>query len=394
MGIRRLGVWKFWGFGVGGLEILGSLLPVCPVFPKASSFSSPPEHFSIPPPKVHVMPPHVPVPIPVRVSGVSSRPLHLQALVHVNTGVPRRHLRGLHGVHGLPSSGVFLKRKLEGSVSSVLKYRRAERYPCVCGGTFREDRRGFTNKRRVLAVAIGAAENNGEGNGAAGGKANNLAVRRPENLRRSLVHVAMGLVCVFITEAFAQTHARRVMIAAPISAALWLWEGLRRVDCLGGDRWDVLTFGAHHAHEVQKPKQITSFAWFALAMAVLALFAPRVICSASMLALAVGDPSAAFVGRRFGTTSLGRNNKTLEGCVGFFVAGFVVISLFATVLYKSVVSLSTLGLFSAAVSFAGAAAEVLSGSRWVDDNFAVPLLAGLAGWCVLHVMNATAVLVL
>ena len=208
------------------------------------------------------------------------------------------------------------------------------------------------------------------------------------------MHVAMGLVCVFITEAFAQTHARRVMIAAPISAAIWLWEGLRRVDCLGGDRWDVLTFGAHHAHEVQKPKQITSFAWFALAMAVLALFAPRVICSASMLALAVGDPSAAFVGRRFGTTSLGRNNKTLEGCVGFFVAGFVVISLFATVLYKSVVSLSTLGLFSAAVSFAGAAAEVLSGSRWVDDNFAVPLFAGFAGWCVLHVMNATAVLVL
>ena len=276
----------------------------------------------------------------------------------------------------------------------LFRYRRVERYPCVCGGTFREDRRGFTNKRRVLAVAIGAAENNGEGNGAAGGKANNLAVRRPENLRRSLVHVAMGLVCVFITEAFAQTHARRVMIAAPISAAIWLWEGLRRVECLGGDRWDVLTFGAHHAHEVQKPKQITSFAWFALAMAVLALFAPRVICSASMLALAVGDPSAAFVGRRFGTTSLGRNNKTLEGCVGFFVAGFVVISLFATVLYKSVVSLSTLGLFSAAVSFAGAAAEVLSGSRWVDDNFAVPLLAGLAGWCVLHVMNATAVLVL
>ncbi|XRB21582.1 kinase [Pseudoscourfieldia marina] len=339
------------------------------------------------------MPPHVPVPVPVRVSGGPQGcvPLRNGSCSSHVTGVPRRHL---HGLHVLASSGVFLKRKLEGSVSSVLKYRRVERYPCVCGGTFREDRRGFTNKRRVLAVAIGAAENNGEGNGAPGGKANNLAVRRPENLRRSLVHVAMGLVCVFITEAFAQTHARRVMIAAPISAAIWLWEGLRRVDCLGGDRWDVLTFGAHHAHEVQKPKQITSFAWFALAMAVLALFAPRVICSASMLALAVGDPSAAFVGRRFGTTSLGRNNKTLEGCVGFFVAGFVVISLFATVLYKSVVSLSTLGLFSAAVSFAGAAAEVLSGSRWVDDNFAVPLLAGLAGWCVLHVMNATAVLVL
>ena len=177
----------------------------------------------------------------------------------------------------------------------------------------------------------------------------------------------MGLLTVAVTEALATTWSLRVLVATPIGALVWLWEGLRRLD----DRWDVLTFGCSHESEVDPTaKNITSFAFFAAGMVLLAWTAPRAVCSAAMATLAVGDPAAAYVGRRVGRTPIGTRGKTLEGACAFFAAAFA--CTFVTLLSFYGASLVANVATAATAALAGATAEVLAP---VDDNIAVPLCA-------------------
>jgi len=99
------------------------------------------------------------------------------------------------------------------------------------------------------------------------------------------------------------------------------------------------------------------------ALAIL-LYPPAVMMTA-LFFIAIGDPAAALVGRRFGRTRFS-SGRSLEGSLAMFATCLVVAR--------------WLGGFTWSVSAAGAivaaAAELYSGK--IDDNITVPLLSGAA----------------
>ncbi len=65
---------------------------------------------------------------------------------------------------------------------------------------------------------------------------------------------------------------------------------------------------------------MNSSTWCVTALFLLALFGTRLSQSLAVMVLAVADPAAALIGRRFGRTRL-RDGRSLEGTLAFFAAG-------------------------------------------------------------------------
>ncbi len=104
----------------------------------------------------------------------------------------------------------------------------------------------------------------------------------------------------------------------------------------------------------------------------LCLFVPAVAAGAMAMMLG-GDTAAALVGKRFGRIRF-RNGKSLEGVLAFWIAGSAACALF---LYWGGVGAGT-GLFLACpAAAAGAAAEFFEKEIRMDDNFGIPLCAGI-----------------
>ena len=99
------------------------------------------------------------------------------------------------------------------------------------------------------------------------------------------------------------------------------------------------------------------------------------IITGGLVVLGFGDPFAAIIGRRFGRIRL-PGGRSLEGSLAFVVAG-TVMSLPVLWLAHHLTFGAALGVAAIGAS-AGALAEVLSGR--LDDNFTIPLFAGLAAW--------------
>lgn len=95
------------------------------------------------------------------------------------------------------------------------------------------------------------------------------------------------------------------------------------------------------------------------------LLYPQVVMMTTLFFIALGDPAAAVVGKRFGRTRFS-NGRSLEGSL----------AMFATCLFVA----HWLGGFTWSVSAVGAliaaVTELYSGK--IDDNITVPLLSGVA----------------
>ncbi len=110
---------------------------------------------------------------------------------------------------------------------------------------------------------------------------------------------------------------------------------------------------------------ISGATWMMAAALLLFLFLDREVATAAFLMMVVGDPAAALVGRRLGRVKLLGGRKSLEGSLAFFLAAAIAASLVPG-LPHSVVMLGAL-----------AACLVEAFVKQLDDNFAVPLGAGL-----------------
>lgn len=109
----------------------------------------------------------------------------------------------------------------------------------------------------------------------------------------------------------------------------------------------------------REAKKVASSTWYALGALLALLLFPRFAAMAGILTLALGDPAASFIGRRYGRRKLGKG--TLEGSVTFALVAFGVQALFAPFPVAAAGALVT------------TVVEVLP---WgVDDNFSVPLVA-------------------
>lgn len=198
---------------------------------------------------------------------------------------------------------------------------------------------------------------------------------RPTNWSRSLLHVSSGVFGVLCLEL--APHWLVVAVAAAWAVFSWSCEIARR----RSPRVNALLMKAFapvaHEHETYK---VNSATWYATALILLAATNQMLWGIAGLAVLAIGDPVAGFIGRRWGRTRL-VHGRTLEGTVAFFASATVVTATLFMVLHQ-VTPVTAFALAGAAGLF-GAIAELVS--LRVDDNFSIPLSAA-AGVAVMQLL--------
>jgi dolichol kinase len=190
---------------------------------------------------------------------------------------------------------------------------------------------------------------------------------RPSNHTRSLFHVASGAVALGLIR-FMPTRGWLVAVAAAFGLAAWSMEIARRRSEAINER--LMRFFGPVAHPDERYR-VNSSTWYVTALVLLASLAPAYAAEIGVLVLAVADPAAAFLGRRFGRVRL-RNGRTLEGTLAFFAVG--AIATFGWLSLTTLVALPTSTKLALAAAGAAAGAVTELGSSRVDDNFSIPIV--------------------
>lgn len=203
---------------------------------------------------------------------------------------------------------------------------------------------------------------------------------RPTNYGRSLFHMGMGLFSLCLIQ-FVLDPRGLIMAAVPFAIFCWAMEALRV-------KYDVITrifmiFMSRiaHPHEHYRANSAT---WYASALALLSLTVTPMVGAVAVMVLAVADPMAALIGRRWGRTPLYKS-RTVEGSLAFVVSG-TAISVAVLWTFYPALGLGTMLLASLMASLAGAAAELVSGR--LDDNFTIPLAAAAGATVALSILGA------
>lgn len=190
------------------------------------------------------------------------------------------------------------------------------------------------------------------------------AALRPTNVARSVFHVCSGMLALFMIRAM-PTHGWLIFAASAFAASAWSME-ISRKTIRGVNEKLMKVFGpVAHPDEWHR---VNSATWYATALVLLAIFATKEASEVGVITLAVADPIAAIVGRRFGSIRL-VGKKSLEGSLGFVAAG--TIACFAWLACASSIHLFEALVVAATGAMAGAVAELLS-TRF-DDNFTIPV---------------------
>lgn len=192
---------------------------------------------------------------------------------------------------------------------------------------------------------------------------------RAANATRSLFHVASGALSL----AMLRLLPGRGWIIAASSAfvvAGWTMEIARRRSHTVNNALMKVFAPVAHPHERHG---INSSTWYVTALLLLSLFAPLRAAELGVLVLAVADPAAGLIGRRFGRTQL-RAGRSLEGTLGFFVVGAVAAACWLSIVYA--VAWPAAALLAAAAAAVGALTEL--GSTRMDDNFTIPVATAVA----------------
>jgi dolichol kinase len=132
-------------------------------------------------------------------------------------------------------------------------------------------------------------------------------------------------------------------------------------------------------HELDESKHTYTGATFVLLSALITvLIFPKVIFITAFSILIISDTSAALFGRKYGKHKF--LAKSLEGSSAFFVSAIVVV--LATPKVTGSFTEYLIGFVAALVATFG---ENLS-YGWADDNFVIPLSAGLTMWILYQLL--------
>jgi len=192
----------------------------------------------------------------------------------------------------------------------------------------------------------------------------------PKNYARNLFHVTGGVAAALIYH-FLLTQAQAVMVMLAISV---IFSGLE----LGRRVWprlnDVLMrFFAPLArpHEYYRMNSSTVYAYGLLAASALC---PQEAVELGCVVLALADPAASNIGRRFGKKKLHRD-KSWAGTIAFFAAGMISAAIYLALVHPEI-PLTTRALAAVIAGVSGAIAELLS--HRLDDNLTVPITVALS----------------
>jgi len=198
---------------------------------------------------------------------------------------------------------------------------------------------------------------------------------RPTNYKRNVFHMASSVLVVGLVESVVSTPARMISISAGFLVMAWTLEALRR-NRSGLNDFLMGIFGAMaHPHEWHR---VNSGTWFITALFLLALTGSIPVGLTAVAVLGFGDPVAALVGRRWGQTRL-LHGRTLEGSLAFVAAGALAAMAVLTIWHPEV-GVANAAAIALVAALWGAVAELLT--RRVDDNLAIPLVAGGAAWAM------------
>jgi len=193
---------------------------------------------------------------------------------------------------------------------------------------------------------------------------------RPTNYFRNAYHVASGLGVIALVHHVLPPEYL-LPVAVVFAALAWTFEGTRRV-FPGINRALMWVFSkVAHPHEAFR---VNSATWFASAMLVLAAIGDPVVITVALATLAVGDPVAALIGRRYGTIKL-VHGRSLQGSLAFVCVAFLA-ALVGLTLYFPSIALGHAVALAGLAAVAGALAELFA--RRIDDNLAIPAAAAAA----------------
>ena len=190
---------------------------------------------------------------------------------------------------------------------------------------------------------------------------------RPTNYARNVLHLATAGIAIGML-LLLQGTPWLLPLACGFAVTGWTFEATRRIWPGWNDRLMAVWGPVAHPHEHHR---VNSATWYCTALVLLAALDAPAASLLGLVALGVGDPAAAVIGRRWGRTRLA-NGRSLEGFAAFTAASFVV-GLGLLSLVRPELALTTRAAAALVASGAGAVAELLS--RRVDDNLSIPVTA-------------------
>jgi len=196
---------------------------------------------------------------------------------------------------------------------------------------------------------------------------------RPTNHTRNLFHASSSLLVIGLVEWVLITSARMIAVSACFFVMAWTLEATRRQSPRWNDFLMRIFAPLAHPHEWHR---VNSGTWFITALFALALTGAVEVGVVAVAVLGFADPMAALVGRRWGRTQL-LHGRTLEGSLAFVATGALAAMAVLTTWHPEI-GVANAAAIALAAALSGAVAELLT--RRVDDNIAIPLVAGMSAW--------------
>jgi dolichol kinase len=206
---------------------------------------------------------------------------------------------------------------------------------------------------------------------ASGGLLRFRSLRLPKTAR-SVLHVAAGLGGVLLYQ-FVLSQAQALTILASLLAVFTGLEISRRFSQRFNDFMVYRVFGA--ISRPQERYRINSASYYLLALTLITWLTPRPAACAAVLVLAFGDPTASWIGNRWGRLRLA-NDKSLEGSLAFFGISAPVLFAYLLLVMGQMSAMQCL-LAAASICAVGTLVELFSHD--LDDNFTVPVACALTG---------------
>lgn len=201
---------------------------------------------------------------------------------------------------------------------------------------------------------------------------------RPKNYARTALHVLAAVLSIAILE-LSPSWDLVIVLAWGAAIAGWTMELSRRFS-KAANRVMMWVFGpVAHPHEA---REINSASWYVLSLALLASTREIVPCVLALVVLGIGDPAAAFIGRRWGRIRW-VNERSVEGTLALVVAS-IGASVPLLVLAHGF-ALAPAFAISGAAAVLGAIAELYS--RKIDDNLSVSVMAWLGAFVMAYILS-------
>lgn len=175
---------------------------------------------------------------------------------------------------------------------------------------------------------------------------------------RRLFHMTGGVaVSVILLRGYVPEGLALVILGVVL--ALMLGLDLVRLRHPETNRLFFLVF--YRLASPREARGLASSTWYVMGISLTLAIFPLEIAAAAILVLALADPLASYLGRRFGKRSLG--SGTVEGTLVFLAVAFLVLALFEEIPVAAGVALL---------------ASVVEPIPWrLDDNLTVPMTVGV-----------------